>query len=170
MKRLFLLSLFALTLTLNSFGQNKIKASQPKIATSQLDKLIGTWRLIEYSDLDSATSNWTYPYGKNPKGYFTYTKSGIVNINISTDTPLKFSEDSAKKYHINLLNWVDHFALGYFGTYTVDFNKSIVTHHVKGGSLPWYIDTDQPRQFILKGDTLIIGDSKTWKRILIKTD
>lgn len=170
MKRLNLLLLFALTLTSNSFGQNKIKLGQPKIATTQLDKLIGTWRLIEFSDLDSATSKWTYRYGENPKGYFTYTKSGIVNLNISTETPLKISEDSAKNYNINLLNWVDHFALGYFGTYTVDFNKSIVTHHVKGGSLPWYIDTDQPRKFILKGDTLIIGDSKTWKRVLVKTD
>lgn len=168
MKRLFLLILFGLTLTSNSFGQNK--SSKSKTETTHLDKLIGTWRLIEFADLDSATSQWTYPYGKNPKGYFTYTKSGIVNLNISAETPLKISEDSAKNYNINLLNWVNHVSLGYFGTYTVDFNKSIVTHHVKGGSLPWYIDTDQPRQFVLKGDTLIIGDSKTWKRVLVKTD
>lgn len=170
MKSQYVLFLCALTLTSNSFGQNKIKSSKPKIATTQLDKLIGTWRLIEFSDLDSASSKWTYRYGKNPKGYFTYTKSGIVNLNISADTPLKISEDSAENYNINLLNWVNHVALGYFGTYTVDFNKSILTHHVKGGSLPWYIDTDQPREFILKGDTLIIGDSKTWKRVLVKTD
>jgi hypothetical protein len=170
MKRLYLLFLFSLTLTSISFGQNKIKPSKPKTAASQLDKFIGTWKLIEFSDFDSATSKWTYRYGKNPKGYFTYTKSGIVNLNISAETPLKISEDSAKNYKINLLNWVYDFALGYFGTYTVDFNKSIVTHHVKGGSLPWYIDTDQPREFTLKGDTLIIGDSKTWKRVLVKAD
>jgi hypothetical protein len=151
-------------------GQNKIKSGKSKTPTTQLDKLIGTWRLIEYADLDSAISKWTYPYGKNPKGYFTYTKSGIVNLNISTETPLKISGDSAKNYNINLLNWVNNFSVGYFGTYTVDFNKSIVTHHPKGGSLPWYIDTDQPRPFIFKGDTLIIGDSKTWKRILVKTN
>ena len=170
MKRLYLFLLFVLTLTSSSFGQGKIKSSKPKIATTELENLIGTWRLIEFSDLDSATLQWTYRYGKNPKGYFTYTKSGIVNLNISAETPLKISEDSAKNYNINLLNWVNHTSLGYFGTYTVDFNKSIVTHHVKGGSLPWYIDTDQPRQFVLKGDTLIIGDSKTWKRVLVKTD
>jgi hypothetical protein len=170
MKRLYLFLLFVLTVTSSSFGQGKIKSNPPKTRTTQLDRLIGTWRLIEFSNLDSATSKWIYPYGKNPKGYFTYTKSGIVNLNISAETPLKISEDSAKNYNIKLLNWVDHFAVGYFGSYTVDFNKSIVTHHVTGGSLPWYIDTDQPRQFILKGDTLIIGDSKTWKRVLVKTD
>jgi len=167
MKRHYLFFLFGLTLTSFSFGQ---KSSEPKTIATQLDKLIGTWKLIEFADWDSATSQWTYRYGKNPKGYFTYTKSGIVNLNISTETPLKISEDSAKNYNIYLLNWLSHFSLGYFGTYTVDFNKSIVTHHVKGGSLPWYIDTDQPREFILKGDTLVIGDSKTWKRVLVKTD
>ncbi len=170
MKLFYLIFVFTLTLTFNAFGQNKIKPNKLKNATTQLDKLIGTWRLIEFSDLDSTTSKWTYQYGKNPKGYFTYTRSGIVNLNISSETPLKISEDSAQNYNINLQNWLDHFAIGYFGTYTVDFNKSVVIHHVKGGSLPWYIDTDQAREFVLKGDTLIIGDSKTWKRVLVKTD
>lgn len=170
MKILYLFLLLATTLTSNLFGQSKIKSSKPKIATTQLEKLIGTWRLIEFSDLDSATSQWTYRYGKNPTGYFTYTKSGVVNLNISAETPLKISEDSAENYNINLLNWVNHISVGYFGTYTVDFKKSIVTHHVKGGSLPWYIDTDQQRPFILKGDTLIIGNNKTWKRVLVKED
>ena len=170
MKRLYFLLLFALTQTCNSFGQNKIQPAEPKTATTQPTKLIGTWRLIEFANLDSTTSKWTYPYGINPKGYFTYTRSGIVNLNISNENPLKFSEDSAKNYNINLLYWADQFSLGYFGTYTIDFTKSIVTHHVKGGSLPWYIDTDQPRPFILKGDTLIIGDSKTWKRVLVRAD
>jgi len=170
MKRFYLILIFVLNVTCSSFGQGKTKSIKPTIETTQLEKLIGTWRLIEFSDLDSATSQWTYPYGKNPKGYFTYTKSGIVKLTISTQTPLKISEDSAKYYKINLLNWVNNFSIGYFGTYTVDFNKSIVTHHVKGGSLPWYIDTDQPREFVIKGDTLIIGDNKTWKRVLVKTD
>jgi hypothetical protein len=169
MKILYLLCLLALTAS-NSFGQSKIKTSNPGIEGTKLNKIVGTWRLIEFSELDSATSAWIYPYGKKPKGFFTYTKTGIVNLNISTETPLKISEDSAKNYNINLLNWADHYSLGYFGTYSVDLNKSIVTHRVKGGSLPWYIDTDQPRPFVLKGDTLIIGDSKTWKRVLVKAD
>lgn len=161
MKRLHLLLLFALTLTTGSFGQSKIKSA---------NKLAGTWRLVEAVDLDSATSRWTYPYGKNPKGFFTYTRSGIVNLNISTDAPIRISEDSAKNYSINLENWLGHYAGGYFGTYTVDPDKSVVTHHVQGGSIPWYNDTDQPRPFTLKGDTLILGDHKTWKRVLVRED
>ena len=63
-------------------------------------------------------------------------------------------------------------AFGYFGTYTIDSLNSIVTHHVKGGSVINYIGTDQHRQFILKGDTLIIGDPifKVGKRVLIREE
>ena len=140
---------------------------------SQIEKsssIVGTWRLVEFADMDSATHEWKYRYGKNPRGYFTYTKSGILNLNISTDNPPKISEDSAKRHNINLLDLIDHVALGYFGTYTVDEKNSTVIHHVKGGSILWYIDTDQPRRFHLEGDTLTIGDNKTWKRVLVRVD
>jgi hypothetical protein len=63
-------------------------------------------------------------------------------------------------------------AFGYFGTYTIDSLNSIVTHHVKGGSVMNYIGTDQHRQFILKGDTLLIGDPtfKIGKRVLVREE
>lgn len=170
MKGWYLLLIFTSTLTFTSFAQTKTKPGNPQKSTTHSNKLVGTWRLIEFSDFDSASSTWTYSYGKNPRGYFTYTQNGIVNLNICSETALKISKDSARNYNINLLNWLDSNAVGYFGTYSVDYNKSIVTHHVKGGSLPWYIDTDQPRPFMLKGDTLIIGDNKTWKRVLVKED
>ncbi|MGC4034967.1 MAG: lipocalin-like domain-containing protein [Chitinophagaceae bacterium] len=163
---MFNLNAFCLSLLLigiatdNSFGQSKSKPV----------KLIGTWRLIEFADLDPKTATWTYSYGKNPQGYFTYTSSGVLNLNICAEKPLKISEDSAKSYTINLKSWLDSNSVGYFGTYTVDYAKSTVIHHVKGGSLTWYIDTDQSRPFIIKNDTLIIGDNKTWRRILVKAD
>lgn len=58
------------------------------------NKLIGTWRLIEYTDFDTITGKATHPYGEHPKGYFTYTKSGIVNLNISSENPIIVSPDS----------------------------------------------------------------------------
>jgi len=147
-----------------SAGSNK------KTDNQKTNPLAGTWRLIEFTDLDTLTGKWGYRYGKSPRGYFTYTKTNIVNLNISTDAPLKISEDSAKKYNINLFDYSNKVSVGYFGTYSLDLEKSIVTHHVKGGSLPWYIDTDQPRPFTLKGDTLTIGNNKTWKRVLVRAD
>ena len=170
MIRFQLLLLFTLTLISNLFGQNKIKSGKINKVETQVSKLVGTWKLIEFSDLDTITGKWKYDYGKHPRGYFTYTKAGIVNLNISADTTLPISEDSAKNYNVNLLKWLYNYSFGYFGTYSVNINKSIITHHVTGGSLPWFVDTDQQRPFILKGDTLIISDNKTYRHVLIKVD
>jgi hypothetical protein len=160
MKRLILLMLLTGVTFTQSFGQS----------TSNENTIVGTWRLVEFADLDSTTGKWKYPYGKKPKGYFTYTKSNIVNINISSEFPLKISQDSSKKYTINLYEHIWQNSFGYFGTCSVDMRISVVTHHVEGGCIPYYIDTDQKRQFTLKGDSLIIGDNKTWKRLLVRAD
>jgi hypothetical protein len=45
---------------------------------------------------------------------FTYTKTGIVNLNIAADTVLNISEDSAKNYNINLLKWVYNYSAWLF--------------------------------------------------------
>jgi hypothetical protein len=160
MKFVQLTILFASALTFNSVGQNSMHSN----------KLVGTWRLTEYADLDTLTGHWIDRYGKHPRGYFIYTKSGIVSINVSTDNPMMISEDSSKNLNVNYFQIFRSNGFGYFGTYTVDWERSVVTHHVKGGSLLWYLDTDQPRQFRLKGDTLIIGDNKRTKRVLIRAD
>ena len=170
MKKLYFLLLVSLTLTFNSSGQNKTKSSDLKIGSTQPDKLTGTWKIIEYSDFDTLTGKWKDRYGQHPRGYFTYTKSGIVSINISTDNPAKISEDTAKNMSVNYYQNYYSNAFSYFGTYNVDWKKSIVTHSVKGGSLLWYIDTDQPRPFILNADTLTIGDNKKTRRILVRAD
>lgn len=161
---IILLLVIQTNLPAQSTGSNKNTNQQ------KMNPIVGTWHLIEFINLDTLTGKWNYPYGKNPKGYFTYTKSNIVNLNISTDAPLKISEEDSKKQMVNLYNYVMNVAFGYFGTYTLDAEKSIVTHHVKGGGLPWYIDTDQPRQFQMKGDTLIIGDNIKTKRVLVRVD
>ena len=91
MIRFQLLLLFTLTLISNLFGQNKIKLGKINKVETQVSKLVGTWKLIEFSDLDTITGKWKYDYGKHPKGYFTYNKAGIVNLNISADTTLPIS-------------------------------------------------------------------------------
>jgi hypothetical protein len=144
-------------------------SGKKKINEREKNKLVGTWRLIEYSDFDSINNKWIHPYGDHPKGYFTYTNSGIVNLNGSAEKPLVIPADSEYTKPLTLGALLDN-AFGYFGTYTIDSLNSVVTHHVKGGSVINYIGTDQHRQFIIKGDTLIIGDPifEVGKRVLIR--
>ncbi|MCY7423108.1 MAG: lipocalin-like domain-containing protein [Chitinophagaceae bacterium] len=113
----------------NSYGQKSNNVNKEK-TVKQTNKLVGTWRLIEYTDLDTLTHKWTYPYGKNPRGYFTYTSTNIVNLNISADNSLKLTEDSAKTFPMSYYNFIENYSFGYFGTYSINWQKSIVTHHV----------------------------------------
>jgi hypothetical protein len=166
MKLLFFLCLpMAISLWSASFAQVS-KIGNDK---SKGNALIGTWRLIEFADSDSL-GNWIYPFGKHPRGFITYTRTNIFNINMSSEVPLQLDQKESKTRSIILDEFLFKYSFGYFGTYKVDFKKSMVTHQVTGGTIPWYVGTDQPRPFILKGNTLIIGDNKTWKRVLIKAD
>ncbi len=70
------------------------KPGETKNNITNQSRLVGTWRLIDYSDFDTVTNKWTHPYGDHPKGYFTYTNSGIVNMNGSAENPLVISADS----------------------------------------------------------------------------
>lgn len=120
-----------------------VSCSYDKDKTNEIrkNKLVGTWRLIEYSDYDSVSKRWTHPYGAHPKGFFTYTHSGIINLNGSAEKPLTIPPDSEYVKPITLGAVLDN-AWGYFGTYSVDSINSVVTHHVKGGSVISYIGTD----------------------------
>ena len=148
-----------------------IACNQRRPKKNEADTIVGTWRLIEYTDFDTLTGKATHPYGEHPKGYFTYTKNGIVNLNLSAEKPMIVAADSEYIKQFSLGALLNN-AAGYFGTYTIDAKDSIVTHHVKGGSVLTYIGTDQHRHFILKGDTLFIGDPefRIGKRVLIREE
>jgi hypothetical protein len=147
-------------------------SSNTEKSETESNKLAGTWRLISFSDFDPASNKWVQPYGEHPTGYITYTKSGIVNINVSSQQPLHFSADSATKRSFTIPELLAINGANYFGTYTADFKTSTLVHHPQGGNIPWYIGTDQKREFIIKGDTLLIGDPtfQLGKRILVRTD
>ena len=153
------------TLALLIFVSSCIYAQKPK-----QQPIVGTWQLIDFADFDSTTNVWVYRYGENPKGYFTYTASGVLNINISNEHPLKISEEESKKRSMNVYDYINTNSFGYFGTYTFEPEKGRVIHHVKGGTIPWYTDTEQPRQIQVKGDTAFIGDNKTTRRVLVRVD
>jgi hypothetical protein len=133
-------------------------------------QLIGTWRLVSFEDRKDEkdqNSEWTYPYGKNPKGYIIYDETGHVMIQMMrTPPPPQFvSGHDNKPTPQEALAAYDGY-LAYFGKYTVDEARHVVIHHVEGSLGPSYVDTDQERPFELSGDRLIIGDQKTWRRVL----
>src|ERR1700691_538684 len=131
--------------------------------------LIGTWRLVEFADLDK-DGKWQYRFGEHPRGYFVYDETGRVHIQImKVPTLLPFPEANAvdgkpPSAEHALVAYDAYFA--YFGTYTVDAKKQVVTHHVEASLARELTDSDQARPFKLEGHRLEIGDGKTWRRVL----
>ncbi len=139
--------------------------------TTKPDKgIAGIWQLVEFADYDSVSKKWINRFGENPRGYFIYSPGGRLSINVSRDMPLKVTEQGSKTYTINLHEFFSSHSFGYFGTYTYEPAKGRVIHHVKGGTLPFYTDTEQPRQIQLKGDTAIIGDNIRTRRVLVRVE
>jgi len=171
MKLVSLLPIVALiALAAAVFSQNNSRGQPPQSGLQK--ELIGTWRIVAFEDRkdkNDPNSEWTYPYGKNPKGYIIYDETGHVIIQgMRTPPPPKFASgeggDSKPTPQEALAVYEGYIA--YFGTYTVDEARHVVIHHVEGSLDPSYVGTDQERPFELSGDRLIIGDQKTWQRIL----
>jgi hypothetical protein len=100
-----------------------------------------------------------YPYGDPPLGYFLYDATGHVSIHIMRNPPLpRLGEDGWRKASVEELREMLDAYVAYFGTYSVDSARGVVTHHVEGELRRRYTGTDQERAFTLKGDRLVIGD------------
>ena len=131
-------------------------ASKAAQSQARQPSLVGTWRFVEITDFDSTGAPIQY-YGEKPCGYVIYTATGQVSVHIARcQGPDISAPELAATYN------------GYFGTYTVNAARGLVTHQVEGGSAPDYIGTPQQRPFKVTGDTLVLGDGRSWKRVLVR--
>jgi hypothetical protein len=116
-------------------------------------RLVGTWRLTSFED-QPAVGPVKYPYGKTPGGLLIYDTTGHMSIQIvNLPHPKVASGDEDNITEKEKLALFEAYE-AYFGTYTVDWEKHVVTHHVEGDLRDVYMGTPQPRPFELDGDHL----------------
>jgi hypothetical protein len=126
-------------------------------------KIIGTWKLIAAEDRSSPSEPWVpYTFGNPPSGYFIYDATGHASIQIMTTPPQKIATPDTPTPDEALAIFNNYIA--YYGTYTIDAQN--ITVQVEGAWDPSQVGTAQARPYQLSGDTLIIGDQKTYKRTL----
>ena len=126
--------------------------------------LVGTWRLVEHWNKDSA-GTLSHQYGPQPIGYFVHDASGHFSVQIMRTPPLHAIPANTDTAGMR------EFLGGYyaaFGTFTVDSSKGESSYHVEGSTLPGIIGADAQLPYRLSGDSLIIGDSKTWRRVWLR--
>ncbi len=84
------------------------------------------------------------PLGPNPRGLFIYTPTGQLSIQAMRTPPS--GPLAGEPVRLGSLAALRPFYFGYFGTYSI-LTDSTVVHHVVGGTFPDYIGTDQLRQY-----------------------
>lgn len=150
-------------------------AAPPAYAGAQED-LVGTWRLVTFEDVEDGKV--IRRFGEKPVGLFFYTADGHVIIQIANPAnpaciaPSKKS-GPGKKDDLALpvcnpaqMQVLLDGTVAYWGTYTVNAAAGEVVHKVLSDLSNGYAGTDQPRPFRLNGNRLMIGDGKTWTRVL----
>ncbi|MDX2122043.1 MAG: lipocalin-like domain-containing protein [Gemmatimonadota bacterium] len=132
--------------------------SAPAQGQQPMPRLVGTWRLIEFCNVDRP-GDTTYSLGRHPVGFFMYDAAGNLSIQAMRAVPSgAFTQDSVPLRGMAELR-ASYF--GYFGSYTITSDSTVV-HHVRGGTIPTYIGTDQRRNFRFRGDTLSISGDEPW--------
>jgi hypothetical protein len=163
--QLVLAALLISTMSVTASSGGNASSSKDDDASS----LIGTWRLVLADDRPDKNGPWEHSYGEHPKGYLVYDETGHVSIQFSNDPPTPRFESgddfkpTAHEAETAYLNYV-----AYFGTYSVDTVRHVVTHHVEGSLVPSYTGTDQERPYRLHGDNLELTDGETWRRVWVR--
>ena len=128
------------------------------------DAIVGTWRLVEHSDWDS--SGALVPmFGPNPIGYFVHDRTGHFSVQIMRTPPIRPSAEEPDSLTESELRELFEGYYAAFGTYTVDSMSSESVYSIEGSTRPQYIGTDARLPYRIEGDSLIIGDGKTWHRL-----
>jgi hypothetical protein len=132
-----------LTVVLGLANAPKTKAAPPTLK----DEIVGTWnlesRIIRRAD---GSESFDPRFGEHPVGYIAYDRTG--HMSIQQMRPGRTKDDPTNGYE------------AYFGTYSVDEEKKVVTHHIEGDMLSDRVGQELRREFEIKSDelTLIVHD------------
>ena len=184
MKNLYLLSLLivmsisgcaGISNGLDERHTDAAKERTSGMAKETLPKLVGSWRLVSFHILDSR-GQMAYPFGKDAQGRISYEPDGRMAVQLmnpsrpgfTSGDPLVTSEAEVRS------------AFGgytaYYGTYSVNFDKKTIVHHIEAALLPNWVGKDEQRHFEYDGKyltltgTLLIGGVQgsailVWERL-----
>jgi hypothetical protein len=114
--------------------------------------------------------------GRDAAGVITYDEAGHMAAQIMQSDRPSFSSGDVDDATFEELSAALSGYTAYFGSYSVDEDAGVVTHHVTGSLFPNWIGTDQRREILLDGDQLTLSSQPilfkgrtrvfraTWKR------
>jgi ribonuclease BN (tRNA processing enzyme) len=122
---------------------------------TKINSLIGTWKFVSL-EARSSKGEVIYPYGENLYGILTYNPDGrMYFLGMRPGRPKFASGDPFSGTPEEIKDAFLGFD-AYCGTYDIDSQNGIVTHHIEGSKFPNWEGTDQTRYFELSADELIL--------------
>jgi hypothetical protein len=125
-----------------------------EIATASEQEILGAWSLLSIEDRreNGEIVHWM---GRKPTGLIIYDASGYMSVQfmrdprpVFTTTYSQAAPDEVRKAYQGYF--------GYFGTYEVNAEKRLITHHLRGSLRPDEVGIDYDRYFRVDGDRLIL--------------
>lgn len=131
--------------------------------TGVVDQLVGSWSRVSRvtTGVDGSVLN-DAGLSATPTGILVYDRSGHVAAQLSRPgrTVAMLADECQDAQKVKGTNDTAQTILGYdayFGTYTVNVQDGIVTHHLESAIFPGDIGKSITRRFTLSGDTLKIS-------------
>jgi hypothetical protein len=130
---------------------------------------VGTWRMAAIESRDSAGGPWRRPFGDAPFGYAVYGADGTHAMNF-TRTPVSamFATRTDRGATDAELRETYEGYFSWFGRYTVDPARAVIIHRIEGSLWPSWRNTTQERPFVIRGDTMLLGDLVRSRRVLVR--
>lgn len=146
-------------------------------APSARDRLPGIYKLISWRTTNP-DGTVVEPLGADPIGRVTYHKSGLMSVMLMRRdrkalprvNPQTATIDEVREA-LRQTQGTNQGFIAYMGTFEVQEERSIVIHHIQGGSSPTFAGSDFERRFELtsKGLTLSVppnfNSKLEWERV-----
>lgn len=103
-------------------------------AATMADELVGTWAFTEAATHE-ANGTTSYPYGKSPKGINFYEGRSLRASSVRGDIP-KFTLNNRTTGTPEEYKAVVQKSIAFFGTYSIDEAKKLITYEVGSSTFP----------------------------------
>lgn len=127
-------------------------------------RLLGAWHLASWQSTgeDGAV---TYPWGREVTGLLVYDGSGRMSGQLVRTGQPRFASDDWRVASPDEMTraWPAYF--GYFGTFTIDAARGVITHHVESGWFPNLAGTEQIRRYAFEEGRLVLDSDTAWGRV-----
>src|ERR1700729_3248633 len=120
-------------------------------ANSIQQQILGTWKLVSYVRQEIPSGASSDVMGSHPSGYINYGRDGrMIVIIVGSHRTKPVGEIATPDEAEALIKSM----VAYAGTYTIDSEAKVVTHHVEISWDQSRTGTDQVRSYKLEGNRL----------------